>query len=79
MVQSCCQIRTYLCRSLLILEFLEDLGLVVKEVGDLHHPPPHVKLVLQYSTDHLKLLTLLDELRVLALLLEVLVTAEHLC
>ena len=60
------------------LKPLEDLGLVVEQVGDLHHAPPHVKLVLQHPTDHLELLALLDELLVRAFLLEVLVTAEQL-
>ena len=61
------------------LQPLEDLGLVVEQVRQLHHPFLDVELVLEDLTDYLKLLALLYELLVRAFLLEVLVTAEHLC
>ena len=61
------------------LKPLEDFCLVVEQVGDFHHPPLHIKLVLQDPTDYFKFLALLDEPFVLAFLLEVLVTAEQLC
>ena len=61
------------------LQSLKDLGLVVEEVGDLNHPLLHIELVLEDPTDDLKLLALLHQLLVGAFLLEVLVTAEHLC
>ena len=51
----------------------------MEEVGDLHHPLLHIELVLEDRADDLELLALLEQLLVGTPLLEVLVTAEHLC
>ena len=60
------------------LELLQDLGLVVEEVGDFDHLFLHVELVLQDPTDDLELVRLLDQLLVGVPLLEPPVAAEPL-
>ena len=62
---------------LMNLQSLENLGLVVEQVGDLDHSFFDIELVLQNRTNHLKFLTLLEEPLVGVPLLPLLVTAEH--
>ena len=60
------------------LEPLEDLGLVVQQVGEVHLPPFDVELVLQDIADHLHFLSLPYGPFVGSSTLEELVTAEQL-